>query len=386
MRLKSYFASTVEEAIALASRELGDDAMLVYSRETVPEARNLGRYEAVFALDAGAPAVTGVPAQAPATEVAVSAGLEAPLHELRSDVIEMKRQLSRMERVMVHAASSAAASRASAAYEEIFEELLAREVPADIAAGVLSSLERAHAPGAAPSRAAVAAELGAQFCAMPCGTDLLGEGRAHAFVGPAGGGKTTMLVKLAVHLGVERRVPVMLVSLDSRRIGGADQLKTFAHILGVPFNAVDHRAALERLIETEGRRHTIFLDTPGLSEEDLTEQAWLPAALRSHADVQTHLVLPAYMRTRECVRLLRRFECFRPASVILTHMDDCEAAGGVAGEVLRRGLPVSYCGTGQAIPEDLQAAEPEWLARQIFPLMEEAAGGGARGAASWAVA
>ncbi|MBN8734189.1 MAG: hypothetical protein J0L64_26875, partial [Acidobacteria bacterium] len=56
MRLKSYFAATVEEAIALASRELGDEAMLIYSRETLPEARYLGQYEVVFALEAEAAA------------------------------------------------------------------------------------------------------------------------------------------------------------------------------------------------------------------------------------------------------------------------------------------------------------------------------------------
>ncbi|MFN7926179.1 MAG: hypothetical protein U0Q16_39135 [Bryobacteraceae bacterium] len=49
MKLKSYFASTVEAAIALATRDLGDDALLIYSREASPETRYLGRYEVVFA-------------------------------------------------------------------------------------------------------------------------------------------------------------------------------------------------------------------------------------------------------------------------------------------------------------------------------------------------
>ena len=36
--------------MTLAARELGDDAMLVYSREASPEARYLGKYEVVFAM------------------------------------------------------------------------------------------------------------------------------------------------------------------------------------------------------------------------------------------------------------------------------------------------------------------------------------------------
>src|SRR5438270_2161744 len=50
MRLKSYFAGTVEAAMALAREELGPDAMLVQSKRTAAEAKKSGRYEVVFAL------------------------------------------------------------------------------------------------------------------------------------------------------------------------------------------------------------------------------------------------------------------------------------------------------------------------------------------------
>src|SRR5712671_150456 len=49
MRLKSYYAGTVESAICLARQEMGEDAMLVNSRKAQPEARHLGAYEVVFA-------------------------------------------------------------------------------------------------------------------------------------------------------------------------------------------------------------------------------------------------------------------------------------------------------------------------------------------------
>src|SRR4051812_4596257 len=48
MTLKSYFSSTVESAMAQAAKELGSEAMLVYSRETPLDARDWGRYEVVF--------------------------------------------------------------------------------------------------------------------------------------------------------------------------------------------------------------------------------------------------------------------------------------------------------------------------------------------------
>lgn len=392
MRLKSYFAATVEEAISLASRELGEDAMLVYSRETMPETRNLGRYEVVFALEAegqgGGEAVAEPAGQAPGAAPVGARSHESgsAWRELRADVLEMKRQFARVERLLVHTAGTAAPERWSQAYEDVFHELLTQEFPADLAAAAVSALASRRAFEARDDRGAVVAELAALLAPVSLGRQALGGTGAHAFVGPAGGGKTTMLVKLAVLLGMERRQPLMLVSLDARRIGGADQLKTFAHILGVPFAAVDHRAGFERLLETEGRRQSLFIDTPGFSAEDLAEQSWLPAALRTGGEVATHLVLPAYARTRECARVLRTYEAFRPASLMLTHMDESETVGGVAGEVLRQGLPLSYCGTGQGIPEDIREADAQWLARRALGVSEEAAPVRAPGEASWAVA
>ena len=50
MRIKSFYASTVEGAVALARREMGAEAMLVESRRAPLESRHLGEYEVVCAL------------------------------------------------------------------------------------------------------------------------------------------------------------------------------------------------------------------------------------------------------------------------------------------------------------------------------------------------
>ena len=67
-------------------------------------------------------------------------------------------------------------------------------------------------------------------------------GRVTALVGPPGTGKTTTLVKLAdlVRNGGGRAV--RLISADTQRIGGAEQLRTYAAILGVPFQSVESTA------------------------------------------------------------------------------------------------------------------------------------------------
>ena len=49
MKIKSYYARTVEDAMAAARQEMGGEAMLVNSRKAPVEARHLGEYEVVFA-------------------------------------------------------------------------------------------------------------------------------------------------------------------------------------------------------------------------------------------------------------------------------------------------------------------------------------------------
>ena len=46
MRLKSYFAPSVEAALSEGRQELGPDAMIVQSRRAPPELQHLGAYEA----------------------------------------------------------------------------------------------------------------------------------------------------------------------------------------------------------------------------------------------------------------------------------------------------------------------------------------------------
>jgi flagellar biosynthesis GTPase FlhF len=51
MRIKSYFAPSVQNAITLARKEFGDDITLVTSHAVSLDARHLGEYEVVFAIE-----------------------------------------------------------------------------------------------------------------------------------------------------------------------------------------------------------------------------------------------------------------------------------------------------------------------------------------------
>ena len=80
LHVKSYFAGSIQNAIELAGREMGPDALLLNSRPAPPEARHLGEFEVVFgSYPESRPAEAS--SAAPAGEIA---GLRQQMDEIRS--------------------------------------------------------------------------------------------------------------------------------------------------------------------------------------------------------------------------------------------------------------------------------------------------------------
>src|SRR5215831_11842963 len=92
MRIKSYFSRSVEDAMAMASQELGPEAMLVNSRRAPVEARHLGDYEVVFATDAPGSDITTETAAGPAPS---SDRLSAEMATLKAELEGIRRALTR---------------------------------------------------------------------------------------------------------------------------------------------------------------------------------------------------------------------------------------------------------------------------------------------------
>jgi flagellar biosynthesis protein FlhF len=178
-------------------------------------------------------------------------------------------------------------------------------------------------------------------------------------VGPPGAGKTTNLVKLAVSYGLAQGKSVHFISVDNYRIGGADQLRTFAGILGAGFQALETVRGLDTAIEEARSKDLIFVDTPGFSRATWEEAAELESWLRSHPQVDTHLVVPASMNAADLRQVVDRFRALQPGKLLFTRLDETEAWGTVVSESLRTALPLAFLSTGQSIPEDIEAASPK---------------------------
>src|SRR5665213_2647387 len=110
MRIKSYFAKSVDQAMAQAREELGPEAMLLNTRKAPADQIEGGGYEVIFGVAGEAAEVPGIVppvAAAPAEEMESRAGNSAPEHfaaelgRLHDQIDEIRNLLVRSSRAQV---------------------------------------------------------------------------------------------------------------------------------------------------------------------------------------------------------------------------------------------------------------------------------------------
>ncbi len=355
MRIKSYFADSVEGAISKARTELGADAMLVNSRPAPPEARALGRYEVVFGV---IPGNTGH-REATSGPVAASAqpdGLSAELAALRKQLENLSKTISRP--------GSGGREPASLfpELEDLHGYMLDNDVDADLAREIVLAAEvklTQKAPNGATGEAvyqAVSAEVMCRFKSAPALGRSTDSTSVVALVGPPGAGKTTTLVKLAVLYGVAVRRPVRLISIDSEHVAAAAHLNCYAAILGVPLETVEGVGKLDSVLRSRRDQEMILIDTAGYAPAEMDAGADLASFLSRSSFVDTHLVLPAIMKPRDLQRAVDRYAAFSPQKLLFTRMDETDSFGSILSQAHRTDKALSFFCFGQQIPEDIEMA------------------------------
>lgn len=379
MRIKSYFAATVEEAMDKARRDLGSEALLMNSKKTESELRALGAYEVVFAVPPEAARVIEMqPAKALPKAAPQPGILGLPSgnasHDLVRELAELRKQIETVKRSVDRRPSAPVNGPVALSPDgyELVARLTGADVSEELALELATAIEiRRGRDGAAFSiEAGLRAECERRLRFAPAlrnssSTPGVVTGVAPGavlFVGPAGAGKTTTLIKLALRYGLRAHLPIQLLSLDTLRIGGWEQLDSYARIAGIPCRPIHTPAALSQAFAESGQKKLFLIDTPGFSPADVAQSRHLAAGLAAHREfIEVHLVLSAAVLPRIQLANIERFAPFAPAKLIFTHLDEMENPGPLLETALRAGLPISFLAKGQQVPEDIEEASLDLL-------------------------
>ncbi|MCK9373080.1 MAG: flagellar biosynthesis protein FlhF [Sulfuricurvum sp.] len=185
-------------------------------------------------------------------------------------------------------------------------------------------------------------------------------------VGPTGVGKTTSIAKLAARFSylLEKKYKVGLVVLDTYRIGAVEQLMQYARMMKLGIETVVDPPEFSNALNSLRYSDYILIDTMGSSPYDQGKIEKIHECLRANNtdySVDVILVLPSSIKYDD---LKATYENFAPLGIdtmMFTKLDETRGFGNIFSLVYETKVPISYFSVGQEVPEDLVVASSDFL-------------------------
>lgn len=186
--------------------------------------------------------------------------------------------------------------------------------------------------------------------------------RVLLFFGPTGVGKTTTIAKLASHFSVNEKKQVAMLTSDTYRIAAAEQLRTYAGILQVPFRVLYTEEELTAAIKDFYRYDYIFIDTTGHShqnEEQKENIKQLIHCVEELAQIQSFLVLSATTKYKDLLKIVDNYAPVADYELIFTKLDETYTMGNILNLRLHTDAAIAYVTNGQNVPDDIEVFDPQ---------------------------
>ncbi|SEH45492.1 GTP-binding protein [Magnetospirillum fulvum] len=313
MRLKSFTAATMSEAMEMVRSELGDDAIIVSTQRA-----------------------------AGTKGVRITAALESADADLA--VAEM----------LGESDGSAAADAIRAALTEhgtpprLIDRLVNAARAAEISDPVLAC--------------AAALEAGFAFAHLPEHSAP----RPFMLVGPNGVGKSVTVAKLAARSVLKQR-RVGVITCDNIRAGAVEQLAAFTSILEIELVRARGPDTLARAVEeSQGRFDLTLIDSPGLNAFKPSDMDYLQSLIEA-ADVEPILVLAAGGDAIEAGELAESFAATGATRLFATRLDTTRRLGAILAGAEAGQLALCDVSASPHVASGLSPISAISLARLIMP-------------------
>ena len=383
MKIKKYIAKDYQTALKQAKEEMGRDAIILQSRQV--KRRGLLSFfyapqvEITVASDNAlqvhtdrmrkSPASTPAPAKTDSlitaqTNTAVASRDDELLSELQNMkglIEDIKSSMYELEQI------GGLPEQLQALYEILVNNHVDREIALNIVSNLSSRLSESGLEGYNQARELCLLALQEYFCEVqPIEVAPDKKGTLVFMVGPTGVGKTTTIAKLAANMAFTEGKDVALVTLDTYRISAAEQLRTFAEIIGIPISVVFDNTDLGTAIEEYKEKDLIFVDTAGRSPNNQEQIEELRGYIDTAHPDETILVLSVTTESSDLLHIYQQFEKVGIDKVIFTKLDETYHYGTILNTIHEIKKPIAYFTTGQNVPDDIEVPDSNKMARLLL--------------------
>lgn len=197
-----------------------------------------------------------------------------------------------------------------------------------------------------------------------------------AFVGPAGSGKTTCLIKIITrHVFQFGSASCAIVNCDRYRVGAKEQLHRMGELLDVQVINTTGDFSLNQALAKVAHRDLVLINMPGLGMSDPLLGGELFKLNNASYDISRYLVLPANYQEADMDKALGIYGEGKTTSGIFTHLDECSSLGASLNFLIKKKLRLAYVSNGAHIPEDISRPGGVDLVRQAISLADSSLAG-----------
>ncbi|WP_420433886.1 flagellar biosynthesis-like protein (FlhF) [Hyphobacterium sp.] len=323
MRLKTFSAPSLSEAMANVRRELGEDAIIVATSD------------------------------APGGGVQVRAASDKPLG---GDVIEAPRE--RAERI--HREIVQQRGDKTDGVDRIIRALGFHRVP-DTAIEALARFCDMQEDAPPAHRLAQALESRYRFAPIE---GLAGE--VLLFAGAPGAGKTATLARIAARAAAHG-VPALLIATDCERAGAEARISELAEKLDLPFALADDPRDAEHLVQESGDR-LVLIDAPAVNPFDLDDLD-MTAAFAAAAEAEIIAVIEAGTAPEDVFETGSLLVSIGASRALITKADCARRKGAMlaAGEA---GMAFAHLSASPYIGAGLAPATPLRFSRTLLDMQD----------------
>ena len=334
MRLKSFYAKTMTEAMQMVKDTLGEDAVIVATRE-----------------------------EKNGKAVHVTAAIEQPdRYEEQSQSLyntdgDDRDHVNYGDRWT----NENDVDGEDAVIEKLTDVMLRHAVPEEITDQVISC---ASVIGIEQPEVSLTAALEHLYAFRPMHSTSKSK-KATMLVGPPGSGKTLIAAKLAARSTMNEK-KIAVISTDIVRAGGIEQLQAFTKLMDVPLQKAASSKDLRAKIEAARGADEIYIDTAGMNPFDPEDMRRL-ARLIGAGNIEPVLVMPAGIDAEESGEIARIYGTLGVHYMMPSRMDIARRLGGLLSAAHYGGLFFADASNTAKVADGLMTLSPEKLTALLMP-------------------